>query len=114
MNGDGKIFIKGIKFKSHVHQERNWNREQRHSKKEKCRCLRVIHEGIVSQIEFYINPNVLIYIKYEGFPGGSECKESVCNTGDPRLIPGLGRYPGEENSNLLQHSYLENPMDRGA
>ena len=31
-----------------------------------------------------------------------------------RLIPGLGRYPGEENGNLLQYSYLESSMDREA
>ena len=30
------------------------------------------------------------------------------------LIPGLGRSPGEEHGNPLQHSWLENPMDRGA
>ena len=29
-------------------------------------------------------------------------------------IPGLGRYPGEGNSNLHRYSYLKNPMDRGA
>ena len=29
-------------------------------------------------------------------------------------IPGLGRYSGGGNGNLLQYSYLENPMDRGA
>ena len=28
-------------------------------------------------------------------------------------IPGLGRYPGEGNSNPLQYSCLENPMNRG-
>ena len=28
--------------------------------------------------------------------------------------PGLERYPGEGNSNLLQYSCLENSMDRGA
>ena len=28
-------------------------------------------------------------------PGGSDGKESACNTGDPSLIPGLGRSPGE-------------------
>ena len=41
-------------------------------------------------------------------------KESACNAGDPVLIPGLGRCPGEENGNPLQTSCLENPMDRGA
>ena len=29
-------------------------------------------------------------------------------------VPGLGRSPGEGNSNLIQYSCLENPMDRGA
>ena len=28
--------------------------------------------------------------------------------------PGSGRSPGEGNGNPLQHSCLENPMDRGA
>ena len=32
-----------------------------------------------------------------GFPGGSYDKESACNAGDPGLIPGLGRSPGEGN-----------------
>ena len=30
-----------------------------------------------------------------GFPGGSDSKESGCNEGDPDLILGLGRSPGE-------------------
>ena len=29
-------------------------------------------------------------------------------------VPGLGRFPGEENGNPLQYSCLENPMDRRA
>ena len=29
-------------------------------------------------------------------------------------IPGSGRSPGRGHGNLLQYSYLENPMDRGA
>ena len=33
---------------------------------------------------------------------------------DKGLIPGLGRFPGERNGNLLQYSCLQNPMDRGA
>ena len=40
------------------------------------------------------------------FPGGSNGKESACNAGDLSLIPGLGRSPGERNSNPLQYSYL--------
>ena len=34
-----------------------------------------------------------------GFPGGLDSKESACNTGDPGSSPGLGRSPGEGNSN---------------
>jgi len=48
------------------------------------------------------------------FPGGSGGKESACNAGDPGLIPGLGRSPGEGNGYPLQYSCLENSMDRGA
>ena len=46
-----------------------------------------------------------------GFPGGSEGKVSACNAGDLGSIPGLGRSPREGNSNPLQYSCLENPMD---
>ena len=50
-------------------------------------------------------------------PDGSAGKEFACNAGDTEdsgLIPGLGRSPGGGDSNPLQHSCLENPMDRGA
>ena len=40
--------------------------------------------------------------------------ESACNMGDPGLIPGLRRFPREENGNLFLYSCLENPMDGGA
>ena len=49
-----------------------------------------------------------------GFPGGSDSKESACNMGDPALISGPGRSPGEGTGNPLQYSCLGNPMDRGA
>ena len=39
---------------------------------------------------------------------------STCNTGDPSLIPGSGRSPGEGNGSPLQYSCLENSMDGGA
>jgi len=50
----------------------------------------------------------------EGFPGGSDSKESTCNAGDRGSIPGLGRSPGGGNGSPLQYSCVENPMDRGA
>ena len=49
-----------------------------------------------------------------GFPGGSDGKESACIAGDLGLIPVLGRSPGKGNGNPLQHSCLENSMDKGA
>ena len=32
-----------------------------------------------------------------GLPGGSDGKESACNSEDPALFPGLGRSPGGGN-----------------
>ena len=61
-----------------------------------------------------INSERKIYANFEyflGFPGGSDGKASACNVGNPDLIPGLGRSPGEGNGNPLQYSCLENPMD---
>ena len=37
------------------------------------------------------------------FPGGPDGKVSVYNVGNPALIPGLGRSPGEGNGNPLQY-----------
>ena len=51
---------------------------------------------------------------FGGFPGGSDDKASACKAGDPGLIPGWRRSPGEGNGNLLQYSCLENSMDREA
>ena len=49
----------------------------------------------------------------QGFPGGSDCKESACNAGDLGLIPGSGISPGEGNGYPLQYSCLENSLDKG-
>ena len=45
------------------------------------------------------------------FPSGSDGKESAFNAGDPGLIPGLGRSPGEGNGNPLQNSCLGSSME---
>ena len=50
---------------------------------------------------------------FPGLPRWLGSKESACHAGAAGLIPGLGRYPGEGNGNLLQYSGLRNPMDRG-
>ena len=48
-----------------------------------------------------------------GFPGGSDGKESACDAGDPGLIPGSGRSPGEGNGYPLQYPCLKNSVDKG-
>ena len=50
----------------------------------------------------------------QGLPGGSDDEESACNAGDLGLIPGSRTPPGGGNDNMLQYSYLEDPMERGA
>ena len=39
--------------------------------------------------------------KLWGFSSGSHDKEFACNAGDPGLLPGFVRSPGEGNGNTL-------------
>ena len=53
----------------------------------------------------------------DGLPRWLSSKETACHArdaGDTGSIPELGRSSGGGHGNLLQYSYLENPMDRGA
>ena len=54
----------------------------------------------------------LVSILLQGFPDGSDGKESACSEGDLGQITGSGRSPGEGHGNPLQYSCLKNPMDR--
>ena len=47
----------------------------------------------------------------QGFLGGSEVKASAWHAGDPGLIPGLGRSPGEGKGYPPHYCGLENSMD---
>ena len=69
-------------------------------------CSAGYHIKNISILEIFSNCN--------GFPGGSDGKESTCNAGDLASIPESGRPPGEGNGKPLQYSCLENSMDRGA
>ena len=55
---------------------------------------------------------------FGGFPGGANGKEPTCqgrlDVRDTGSIPGSRRSPEGGHSSSLQHSCLENPMDRGA
>ena len=57
--------------------------------------------------EFSLSFTLYLRDQFEGFPGGSDGKESACNAGDLGLIPGSGRCPGKGNGNPLQYSCLE-------
>ena len=48
---------------------------------------------------------VAMLLSVRGFPDSSVGKESTCNAGDPGLIPGLGRSPGEGIGYPLQYSW---------
>ena len=53
-----------------------------------------------------------VYIVFmKSFHHSSVGKESACNIGDPRSIPGSGRSAGEGIGYPLQYSGLENSMD---
>ena len=43
--------------------------------------------------EFSLSFTLYLRDQFEGFPGGSDGKESACNAGDLGLLSGLGRFP---------------------
>ena len=76
-----------------------------------------LQRDLATELNWIIFPGelkILLTILALSLPGGSNHKESACNAGDLDSIPGSGRSPGEGHGNPLQHSCLENPMDRGA
>ena len=70
-----------------------------------------------------------MHVARQGFPGGSDGKESIGNAGDPVVVKnmppnagdtrdvssirGSGRSPGGGHGNPLPYSRLENLKDRG-
>ena len=69
--------------------------------------------------KLYVKIDLYIWNKFSiglvlswDFPGGSDGKESACNTGDLGLISGTGRAREEGNGHPLQYSCLENYTDR--
>ena len=40
----------------------------------------------------------------QGFPGGPDSKEPASNEGDPGMVPGSGRSPGEDG--MATHSSI--------
>ena len=64
-------------------------------------CLYVNLEDPIPKHEQLIISELFLYflfifsMMHVGFPHSSVGKESACNAGDPGLIPGSGRFPGE-------------------
>ena len=58
-------------------------------------------------IQLYIHIYLFFFknVSHLGFPHSSAGKESTCNAGDPGLIPGSGRSPGEGIGYPLQYSW---------
>ena len=49
---------------------------------------------LLTIVQFWLLNHVNVL--HMGFPCCSDSKESACNAGDLRSIPGSGRYPGEK------------------
>ena len=60
---------------------------------------------VAVNIGWHISFQIFLDIFLQGFPGSSTGKESMCNAGDPSLIPGFGRSPGEGICYRLQYSW---------
>ena len=57
----------------------------------------MIAKSLLITIKMDISLNISWVNEIMDFPGGSYGKQSVCNAGDPGLVPGLGRSPEEWN-----------------
>ena len=103
MGGGGKELRKGVKVRNVIERKGNES-EQRFT---------ALPQG-VTVLPRWETVDSQLLCQRRGFPGGSDSKESACNTGDVGSIPGPGRSPEKGNDNPLQYSCLENSRDRGA
>ena len=81
-----------------------------------CRCSQPIPIMSIVKVSCKVKRMFVfksISLTFQGCPGGSDAEASACRVGDPGLIPGLGRSPGEGNGSPLQYSCLDNPIDGG-
>ena len=65
----------------------------------------MINPKIIGKVYSYMDSDNCIYPYNQGFPDSSVGKESASNAGDPGLISGLGRSPGEGKGYPLQYSW---------
>ena len=78
--------------------------------------LTTVNTGMLNKVHY--QHYGVYYLFLYGLPWWLSGKEPTCqcrrHRGDPGLIPGSGRSPGEGNGNPLQYSCLGNPMDKGS
>ena len=79
-----------------------------------CSCLENPRDGGAWWAAVYGVAQSRTQLKwFSSSSSSSSSKESARNAGDPGLILGSGRYPGEGNGYTLEYSCIENSMDRG-
>ena len=95
-------------------QNKSWNmfRLTQWRKSDGMDCIHALVQKCLIEFKEWVSVRKL----KRGFPGHSAGKESACNAGDPILIPGSGRSPGEGIGHPLQYSWaslvvplVENP-----
>ena len=60
---------------------------------------------VLGQLDSHTQKNCFLELQHLGFPDSSTGKESACHAGDPGLLPGSERSPGEGIGYLLQYSW---------
>ena len=96
----------GISLGPHIQRSNQFLKEIKVWRR-KRKDLQGKRDGKKSIVYFQVSKNT-------GLPWWHRREESARNAGDLGSISGLGRSPGGEHGNPLQHSCLQNPMDRGA
>jgi len=84
-------------------QNKSWNmfRLTQWRKSDGMDCVHALVQKCFIEFKEWVSVRKL----KRGFPGHSAGKESACNAGDPILIPGSGRSPGEGIGHPLQYSW---------
>ena len=66
---------------------------------------KIAHRQIANSKFIDSYADILYQLSHQGSPNSSVGKESACNAGDPRLIPGSGISPGEGIGYPLKYSW---------
>ena len=101
-----------LKISFRYSQSRNGNPYIIHNPSIICLLL-ISQQPLLASLHTATTPAFSSSTTILGLSWYSDGKESACNAGDPCLIPGSGRFPGDGNGKPLYYFYLEKSMDRG-